>query len=128
MNNIDLSNYKSLHLKTSREYLSDIKKNLESLNTNPADKKIIYEIFRLFHSLKSQNFFMGYEKSAHLCKSFEDYFRAINDGKNTYLPKHTTTIMECVRILESSLDSIEKNNSELDLSKDIINLEAKLAE
>ena len=121
MTNLDLRDYKSLYLKTAREHLANLKKNMEMLNANPTDKKALYEVFRFFHSLKSQNLFMGYEKMGRLCKVFEDYFRQINDGEKKYKNEISGTITEVVVKLENSLDEIEKNNVEKDLTQDIIN-------
>lgn len=126
MDHIDLATYKSLYLKTAREHVDNLKKNLELLNAEPTDKKAIFEMFRLFHSLKSQNFFMGFEKTALLCKVFEDFFRQINDGKNMYKDEFSNIISEGIEKLENSLNLIDKNNNELDLAQNIISLENKL--
>lgn len=126
MTNLDLAKYKSLYLKTAREHLSDLKKNLFQLNQNPTDQQLIYEIFRLFHSLKSQNYFMGFEKTANFCKALESFFRAIKEGERTYDPTKSQVIQSTFTKLENSLDNIEKDNKEIDLSADIISLERDL--
>ena len=122
MTNIDLAAYKSLYLKTAREHVNNLKKNLQLLNTDPTDKKAIFEMFRLFHSLKSQNFFMGFEKTAQLCKVFEDFFREINEGKKTYKLDMSNITFKTIDELENSLNQIDTNNSETDLSQYIISL------
>jgi len=127
MTNLDLVTYKSLYLKTAREHVNDLKKNLALLNSNPTDKQPIYEVFRLFHSLKSQNYFMGFEKTAQLCKVFEQFFRDINDGKKIYNPNLSDLILRALKKLEDSFIAIEQSNRELDLTQDIINLETKLS-
>src|SRR3989344_4112583 len=119
MTNIDLAAYKSLYLKTAREHVNNLKKNLQLLNTDPTDKKAIFEMFRLFHSLKSQNFFMGFEKTAQLCKVFEDFFRDINDGKKIYNPNLSDLILRALKKLEDSFIAIEQSNRELDLTQNI---------
>ncbi|OGK10520.1 hypothetical protein A2767_04640 [Candidatus Roizmanbacteria bacterium RIFCSPHIGHO2_01_FULL_35_10] len=126
MVHIDLATYKSLYLKTAREHVDNLKKNLELLNTDQSDKKAIFELFRLFHSLKSQNFFMGFEKTAHLCKIFEEFFRQINEGKKMYKTEVSNVVSTGIEKLENSLNLIDKNNSEPDLSPDIINLATKI--
>ena len=126
MTNLDLAKYKSLYLKTAREHLIDLKKNLFQLNQNPTDQHLIYEVFRLFHSVKSQNYFMGFEKTANFCKALESFFRAIKEGKRNYDPTKSQVIQDTFTKLENSLANIEKDNTEIDLSQDIINLEEKL--
>ena len=126
MVNLDLAKYKNLYLQTAREHLIDIKKNLALLDANPTDKQVIYEVFRLFHSLKSQNYFMGFEQTAHFCKILEVYLRKINQGESIYQPALSHFILEAIIKLENSLVSIEKKNKEIDFSSDIISLEKAL--
>lgn len=126
MTDLDLVTYKSLYLKTAREHVTDLKKNLTLLNANPSDKQPIYEVFRLFHSLKSQNYFMGFEKTAQLCKIFEQFFREINDGKKNYNPNLSDLILIALKKLENSFIAIEQNNNEADLAQDTISLENSL--
>lgn len=126
MPSIDLAAYKDLYLKTARDHVSNLKKNLDIINLDPDNKKGVFELFRLFHSLKSQNHFMGFEKSAHLCKVFEDYFRRVNDGEKKYLTVMTGPVTEAINKIENSLNEIEKLNTETDLSQDIINFENKM--
>ena len=127
MVNLDLAKYKNLYLQTARDHIIDLKKNLALLDANPTDKQIIYEVFRLFHSLKSQNYFMGFEQTAKFCKVFEQFFRDINDGKKIYNPNLSDLILMALNKLENSFIAIEQSNRELDLTQDIINLETKLS-
>ncbi len=126
MISIDLSSYKDLYLKTTREYLNELRSNLNLLNMDPTNKELIYEVFRLSHSLKSQNYFMGFIKTADLFHVVEQYFRQIKDGNNNYSVDLTQTITDTITKLENSINNIEKNNIEVDLSQDIINLKGKL--
>lgn len=126
MTDLDLATYKSLYLQTAREHVSDLKKNLELLNQDPLNQQLIYEIFRLFHSLKSQNYFMGFEKTAHLCKVSEKYFHKINSGEKIYQPSLYNIILHAIGKLENSIDTIDKQNNEVDLTQDIMNLETNL--
>src|SRR3989344_5037355 len=115
MTNIDFTTYKTLYLQTAREHLSDIKKNLSLLNQTTEKQELIYEIFRLFHSLKSQNYFMGFEKTALLCKSFEGYFHKLKEGQAKYNTAVSEIILAVTDKFEKSLASIEQENKEIDL-------------
>ena len=128
MTNIDFATYKTLYLHTAREHLSDIKKNLSLLNQSTEKQELIYEIFRLFHSLKSQNYFMGFEKTALLCKSVEGYFHKLKESQAKYNTAVSEIILAVTDKFEKSLASIEQENKEIDLSSDIINLEHRLSE
>lgn len=126
MTDVDLAKYKSLYLKTAGDNLLKLRDNLELLKTDPENKKAAFEMFRLFHSLKSQNFFMGFEKTARLCKIFEDFFRRINAGENKFNPDKITLVTDTLTDLEKSIVEINRNNSEIDFTREIINLENKL--
>lgn len=126
MSDIDLAKYKTLYLQTAREHLTDIKKNLVLLDQNKESPQLIYEIFRLFHSLKSQNYFMGFGKTAWLCKAVEEYFKSVKDGKTNYQISFSGIILDVIAKLEKSLQSIEIANSEIDFTAEIINLEKQL--
>lgn len=123
----DLATYKNLFLQVAGEHLVNIRKNLDLLKTNPQDSHVIYEIFRLFHSLKSQNFFMGFEKTAKLAKTLETYFRGIKDGHRVYNPALLSSILNAINRLEDSLRSIEKSDVELDLNQDVTNFEGSIS-
>lgn len=128
MTNIDFATYKTLYLQTAREHLSDIKKNLSQFNQTTENQEIIYEIFRLFHSLKSQNYFMGFEKTALLCKTVEGYFHKLKEGQTKFNTSVSSIILGVMAKIENSLNSIEQENKEIDLSSDIISLEHNLNE
>jgi len=128
MTDLDLATYKNLYLKTARQHINDLKNNIAVLNLNSTDKKVIYEVFRLFHSFKSQNYFMGFQKTAHLCKVFEKFFQEINEGKKIYNPGMSNIIFDGIRKLENSLNAIDENNTEVDLVQDIINLQISLGQ
>jgi len=79
MTPIDMSAYKDLYVETAREYIETLKKNLTLLNENTTNKEAIYEMFRSYHSLKSQSHAMGYMKTAEFCKLLEDYFQSLGE-------------------------------------------------
>ena len=126
MLNTDLATYKNLYLQTAREHIADLKKNLLLLNHNPQNQLLVYEVFRLFHSLKSQNYFMGFKSTGNYCKTLETFFRKIKDRSNLYHPAIANLIFEAILLFENSLNRIEKTNNEIDLTLEIINLEKRL--
>lgn len=126
MSSVDFATYKDLYLKTAREHIADLKKNLDQLNLDLTNPKLIYEIFRLFHSLKSQNYFMGFEKTAYLCHALEKYFHTIKDGQRTYAKTISHIIFAGIHKLENSVETIERENKEADLSEEIAKLKSEL--
>ncbi len=127
MSTIDLSSYKNLYLETGREFIVSLRKNIDTLNSDTANKAAIYEIFRSFHSLKSQSYAMGYTTTAEFCKLLEDYFHTINDGVKPYSQQLSPILLAAVTSIESSMDHIARLNSESDLTALSNSLKHKLA-
>lgn len=110
---IDLSAYKNLYLESSRDYLEMMKKNLATLNSDPTNKKAMYELFRGAHSLKSQNYAMGYKNTADLCKTLEDFFQKIYEGNSEYFSSLSQSISTVLLQIENNLDHISRRNTEI---------------
>lgn len=126
MTTIDLSSYKNLYLETAKEFIASLKKNLETLSTDPINKAAIYEIFRSSHSLKSQNLAMGYIRTGQFCKVIEDYFHEINEGKISYKIEFQNILKDAIEKIEQSIKSIEQSDSELNLTNDMTALQKSL--
>lgn len=126
MSPVDLSSYKSLFIQTAKEFLENLKKNLNLLQQNTTDKTAIYEIFRSAHTIKGQCLMMGFPKTAELCKVIEDAFHAIHDGQKIYAQDMLSSFSEAVESLNQSILSIEQNNKEADLTENSIKLQTYL--
>lgn len=122
MSPVDLSSYKSLFIHTAKEFLENLKKNLNLLQQNTTDKTAIYEIFRSAHTIKGQCLTMRYPKTAQLAKTIEDTFHKMNDGTLAFSPDMIPVISKTISSIEQSIHNIEKNNNELDLSFTLIEL------
>lgn len=112
----DLLQYKDLYLQTSREYLQVLNNSLLALEKTPSDTKAIAEIFRSAHSLKSQSAAIGYEKTGYLCHTIEDIFYEIKTGEMELTPDLADLLFIAFDKLEASIEAIEKENHEIDLS------------
>ncbi|OGK22307.1 hypothetical protein A2866_05335 [Candidatus Roizmanbacteria bacterium RIFCSPHIGHO2_01_FULL_39_8] len=118
MSPVDLSSYKSLFIKTAKEFIVNLRRNLSFLSQNTNNKEVIYEIFRSVHSIKGQCLMMGFPKTAELCKTVEDAFHTINDEKQAFSADMMAIFSDSVNSIEQSLLSIEKNNREIDLDEE----------
>lgn len=110
----DLAAYKDLYLQTSKEYLQELNSSLLKLEKDPLDKTAIEDIFRSAHSLKSQSAAMGYTSTAFLCHTIEDVFYEIKEDKLVINSDIADVLFSAFDNLSSSIESIEKNNQELD--------------
>jgi two-component system, chemotaxis family, sensor kinase CheA len=113
----DLSEYKDLYLQTSREYLQSLNENLLKLEKDQTDPAAIDEIFRSAHSLKSQSAAMGYEKTGYLCHTVEDVFYEIKEGRLAPTAELADSLFKAFDNLTKSIDSIEQNGQEVDLTE-----------
>jgi len=114
----DLSQYLDLYLQTSREYLEYLNASLLKLEKNPQDKQSIEDIFRNAHSLKGQSAAMGFTSLGYLCHAIEDTFSEIKNEKLTLTSAIADTLFHCFDALTNSIDSIEKEHKEIDLSNE----------
>ena len=112
----DLSQYKDLYLQTGKEYLQALNTALLTLEKSPAQRDAIEEIFRNAHSLKSQSAAMGYEKTGYLCHAVEDVFFEIKEDRMKMTPELADVLFTAFDELKKSIDQIETENKEIDLS------------
>lgn len=115
----ELSQYKDLYLQTSREYLQALNNSLLLLEKDQHDQTAIDEIFRSAHSLKSQSAAMGYEKTGFLCHTVEDIFYEIKQGRLELTPELADILFKAFDDLTHSIDSIESNDTETDLTNHV---------
>ncbi|HZE87144.1 MAG TPA: chemotaxis protein CheA [Methylomirabilota bacterium] len=112
----NLSQYKDLYLQTGKEYLQSLNASLLKLEKKPDDKDTIGEIFRSAHSLKSQSAAMGYLSTGFLCHAVEDVFFEIKENRLQATPELADVLFQVFDALTASLNQIEKENKEVDLS------------
>jgi len=125
MDKIDLSSFKGLYLKTAREYIDKIDASIEVLLKQPENPDAIMNIYISAHSLGSQSTLTGYKNVESVCRVIEDLFKKIKEGKakggtGRRLPKVSQELLSALNrsltSLTNCVDSIEKENSEVDLS------------
>ena len=117
MANVDLSTYKSLYIETARKYIGDMNTALVQLGTDKTKKEAIESMHISSHSLKSQSQIMTYVKTGALSGSIEALFRNIREGKIQLTEDMLNQLKEAVSLLSASVDSIEKENAELDVTQ-----------
>jgi two-component system chemotaxis sensor kinase CheA len=120
----DLSSFKSLFDKSSKNYLDVMVRGLKELKQNPQDIKTIEEIYRSSHSLKGENAIMKHLETASLANVIENIFYNVREKKITINDSLLTLLLESVSHLHESLKMIHDNNQEIHLDEDILKLEA----
>lgn len=120
-----MSSYKDLFLKSAREYIDVLKKNLPLLNSQENNESA-YELFRAVHSIKGQSLLMGYPRLNELCATLQTYFRDLYEKKIQYDPAVFDNLESAFDTLEKLLETIERENNETDLSQNIKELRTVL--
>ncbi len=124
MTKIDLSSFKGLYLQTAREYIKKIAQNLEILSKHPGNLDAINTIYISAHSLGTQSTLTGYKNVESVCGVIEQIFLKIKEGKADISQELLTALKHSLPKLTNCIDSIEKDDREIDLSGIINRLES----
>jgi two-component system chemotaxis sensor kinase CheA len=108
-----------LYLQTARKYIADLQTSLTALETDTTKKEAVETVYISAHSLKSQSQIMTYVKTGALSGTIEALFRTIHDGTKQLNTDMLKKCKEAVAQIAASVDSIEKENKELDLTQNI---------
>jgi chemotaxis protein histidine kinase CheA len=107
---IDLGSYKSIYLKTAREYIASLLTNCSKLVSDSQNKDVLNQIHIASHSLKSQSQVMGFTDVSNACLNIEKMSDDALKG-NTQLNNQTISdIKKSVGKLEEILRSAMQNS------------------
>ncbi|MDA2921774.1 chemotaxis protein CheA [Patescibacteria group bacterium AH-259-L07] len=118
---VDLSKFKDLFISEAEDNLQKLNGNLLALEKNlPAgrqgqSKKLLDELMRSAHTMKSSSATMGYKKMAFLTHVLEDIFDHARNDELKITPKIINELFKTVDILEKSLASVKKSGEELNV-------------
>ena len=97
---IDLGSYKSIYLKTAKEYVDKISISLDQLSSDVSNKDALNNLHIASHSLKSQSQVMGYNDIAQLSKSLEEISNSALLANNPLTNNNIIDIKESFKELE----------------------------
>ena len=101
MTPIDLGSYKSIYLKTAKEYVDKMSVSLDQLSSDISNKDVLNNLHIASHSLKSQSQVMGYDGIANICLNIE---AISNDALRGEKPLTNKVIAD----IKSSVEEIKK--------------------
>jgi chemotaxis protein histidine kinase CheA len=119
----DIQKYKKLFLETARNYLKDMQACISMLLKNDQVHATVKQVHLDAHSLKSQSQLMGFAHIAKISEIVEHLFN--KEEKDGVHVKHHVLIMiqsDITRLFDS-LDQIEREGKEIDLTDRISELE-----
>jgi len=77
----NLEQYRGIFLQDAAESFRKIRAAIVVLHKDPTNADAIFEILRLFHSMKSSSAMMGFEKISKSCAIKEKLFREVQSGQ-----------------------------------------------
>lgn len=108
---VDLGSYKSIYLKTAKEYIDKISASLDTLSSDVSNKEALNNLHISSHSLKSQSQVMGFADIASLCLSIE---KISNDALKGIVQLNNESILGIkkeVEELDGILHSAQNDNA-----------------
>jgi chemotaxis protein histidine kinase CheA len=119
----DIVKYKGLYLQTAKAYVTDMQRNITLMISGSEHPETAGVIHIAAHSLTTQSLLMNYIHIGNAASLFEKIFKAKIDGAFTMQSTILSSIDLLLKKMQNSLFEIEKNNTEIDLSGDIKQLE-----
>lgn len=116
MTTIDLSSYKKLYIQTAKEYVKTLAKSCRRLLENANDSSALGDMYISSHSLRTQSEVMGYTKIATITGMLEKIIKKHLDGNGQISSKLLEVINDASKDLQVSLQYIEKEDKEKDLT------------
>jgi len=116
MDKIDLLSFKGLYLETAREYIDKIEASIEVLLKQPENPDAIMNIYISAHSLGSQSTLTNYKNMEGVCGVIEHIFLKVKEGNLKISEDLLTALKDSTIGLTNCVDSIDKENKEIDLS------------
>jgi chemotaxis protein histidine kinase CheA len=117
----DQAKYKALYIQTSRQYLEKIENAIAQLLENPTNEEAQQELFIAAHSLSGQSGVMGYQHIG----EYTTIIQNVIEEKIALDTQLLQIIQTGAQKITASLEEIEKNDMELDLSEEISILQEK---
>lgn len=114
---VDLAQFKSLYLTTSREQLASLIEALSKLQENPKEPEAIKEIYMNVHTIASKSNIMGYTNIGTLCRTIEKIFYDIKNGGSQVSSELLDALLFCFTDLQKAINSIEHEQKEIDLTE-----------
>ncbi|MBI4080647.1 MAG: Hpt domain-containing protein [Candidatus Levybacteria bacterium] len=114
---VDLAQFKSLYLTTSREQLADLIQALSKLQENPKEPEAIKEIYMNVHTIASKSNIMGYTNIGTLCRTIEKIFYDIKNGGSQVSSELLDSLLFSFTDLQRAINSIEHEQKEIDLTE-----------
>lgn len=113
---VDVAKFKNAFISEAEDHFQKLNDGLLALERRPADARLLDELTRSAHTVKSSSAIMGYRKMALLTHVMEDVFDGMRAGGIQASPEILDVLFQAVDALERSLASIKSDGAEADVS------------
>jgi chemotaxis protein histidine kinase CheA len=122
----DRIKYKSLYLQAARQNIKELEDTLAQFSAGKITDEALETIHRDAHSLKGQSLMMEYTTMGELALSLENIFRVAAEKKLVLTSEMLPKITKAILALKASVDTLEKEDHEQDLSQMTVQLQTSI--
>lgn len=101
-----LQEYRGAFIADARQCMEKIRKSLGSLEHSPSETALLFDVMRLFHSVKSSSALMGYSDLSARCLGVEQRFKGILDAKGSAAQDDRTLALDTVVRIEETIATL----------------------
>jgi DNA-binding response OmpR family regulator len=98
-----LIQYRDAYITDTKDCMSKARASLASLDHNPSDTVLIFDVMRLFHSVKSSSALMGFNDLSARCLGIEQRYKKILDAKAAVSAEDRSVALETVARIEETI-------------------------
>ena len=98
-----LQQYRGAFITDTRECMKKASVSIASLEKKPEDSALLFDVMRLFHSVKSSSALMGYAELAARCQGLEQRFKEIIDSKGSASEDDRTLALDTAKRIEETI-------------------------
>lgn len=121
--------FKQIFMEEAEDLLKLLNDSLLTLEKNPENLKMVDNLFRAAHTLKSSAAAMGYNRISELSHEMEDVLEMMRQKQVAVDPEVINVLFECLDTLEDLVKSVSKDEEkEVDLSNHLNKLRGLLTE
>lgn len=117
---MDTGEYRDLFLAEAREYLQGLNIALLELESDPANKEVLQEMFRAAHSLKGMSATMGYQLLANLTHQMENVLDFLRQGTLRANRDVANILFESLDLLELLLGRLDEPSACLEQVEKVV--------
>lgn len=114
---MDMSQYLGIFVEESKENVQSLNDSILELESNPASKNAIDEIFRLMHTLKGTSATMGFNKMSKLCHTLESKLDGVRSGKMHVDESLIDELLTGLDRINDAISNIEKGGDDSPIEK-----------